>query len=46
MEAAAARLAGIGGTIRNLAAAAQKRLDLPDVDVQGFELTARRPRGR
>ncbi|HEV2058948.1 MAG TPA: Ppx/GppA phosphatase family protein [Solirubrobacteraceae bacterium] len=33
------RLAGIGGTIRNLATAAQKRLDLPDVDVQGFVLT-------
>jgi exopolyphosphatase / guanosine-5'-triphosphate,3'-diphosphate pyrophosphatase len=34
-----ARLAGIGGTIRNLAAAAQKRMDYPDVDVGGFELT-------
>ncbi|HEX2231733.1 MAG TPA: Ppx/GppA phosphatase family protein [Thermoleophilaceae bacterium] len=33
------RLAGIGGTIRNLAAAAQKRVDFPDVDVGGFELT-------
>jgi len=33
------RLVGIGGTIRNLAAAAMKRLDLPDIDVQGFELT-------
>jgi exopolyphosphatase/guanosine-5'-triphosphate,3'-diphosphate pyrophosphatase len=32
------RLAGIGGTIRNLATAAQKRLELPDVDVQGFLL--------
>ncbi len=32
------RLAGIGGTIRNLATAAQKRLELPDVDVQGFFL--------
>jgi exopolyphosphatase/guanosine-5'-triphosphate,3'-diphosphate pyrophosphatase len=31
-------LVGIGGTIRNLAAAAMKRLDLPDIDVQGFEL--------
>ncbi len=30
---------GVGGTIRNLAAAAMKRLDLPDLDVQGFELT-------
>jgi exopolyphosphatase/guanosine-5'-triphosphate,3'-diphosphate pyrophosphatase len=34
------RLVGIGGTIRNLAAAAQKRMDFPDVDVGGFELTA------
>ena len=33
------RLVGIGGTIRNLAAAAMKRLDLPDIDVQGFELS-------
>jgi exopolyphosphatase / guanosine-5'-triphosphate,3'-diphosphate pyrophosphatase len=33
------RLAGIGGTIRNLAAAAEKRMDYPDVDVGGFELT-------
>ena len=33
------RLVGIGGTIRNLANAAMKRLDLPDVDVQGFRLT-------
>src|SRR3954447_26905198 len=33
------RLVGIGGTIRNLAAAAMKRLDVPDVDVQGFTLT-------
>jgi len=33
------RLAGLGGTVRNLATAAQKRLDLPDVDVQGFALT-------
>jgi exopolyphosphatase / guanosine-5'-triphosphate,3'-diphosphate pyrophosphatase len=33
------RLVGIGGTIRNLAAAAMKRLDLPDLDVQGFILT-------
>jgi exopolyphosphatase / guanosine-5'-triphosphate,3'-diphosphate pyrophosphatase len=31
-------LVGIGGTIRNLAAAAQKRMDYPDVDVQGFVL--------
>jgi exopolyphosphatase/guanosine-5'-triphosphate,3'-diphosphate pyrophosphatase len=33
------RIVGIGGTIRNLAAAAMKRLDLPDIDVQGFSLT-------
>ena len=33
------RIVGIGGTIRNLAAAAMKRLDIPDIDVQGFELT-------
>src|SRR5215218_697385 len=33
------RLVGIGGTMRNLAAAAMKRLDLPDLDVQGFVLT-------
>jgi exopolyphosphatase/guanosine-5'-triphosphate,3'-diphosphate pyrophosphatase len=33
------RLVGIGGTIRNLAAAAMKRLDLPDIDAQGFPLT-------
>jgi exopolyphosphatase/guanosine-5'-triphosphate,3'-diphosphate pyrophosphatase len=29
-------LVGIGGTIRNLAAAAQKRMELPNVGVQGF----------
>jgi exopolyphosphatase / guanosine-5'-triphosphate,3'-diphosphate pyrophosphatase len=33
------RLVGIGGTIRNLAAAAMKRLELPDIGVQGFTLT-------
>jgi len=33
------RLVGIGGTIRNLAAAAGKQLDTPDMDVQGFVLT-------
>jgi exopolyphosphatase / guanosine-5'-triphosphate,3'-diphosphate pyrophosphatase len=32
------RLVGIGGTIRNLAAAAMKRLDVPGLDVQGFGL--------
>jgi exopolyphosphatase / guanosine-5'-triphosphate,3'-diphosphate pyrophosphatase len=35
----AGRLAGVGGTIRNLAAAVQKRMDLPDLDVQGFVLS-------
>jgi len=33
------RLAGIGGSIRNLAAAAQKRDGYPDSGVQGFVLT-------
>src|SRR6185503_18715572 len=33
------RLVGIGGTIRNLAAAAMKQMDIPDIDVQGFLLT-------
>ena len=32
------RLIGIGGTIRNLAAATLKRLDTPNIDVQGFVL--------
>jgi exopolyphosphatase/guanosine-5'-triphosphate,3'-diphosphate pyrophosphatase len=32
------RIVGIGGTIRNLAAAAMKRLKIPDIDVQGFQL--------
>jgi len=32
------RLAGVGGTVRNLAAAVQKRLDTTDLDVQGFLL--------
>jgi exopolyphosphatase / guanosine-5'-triphosphate,3'-diphosphate pyrophosphatase len=32
------RIVGLGGTIRNLAAAAMKRADLPPLDVQGFEL--------
>jgi exopolyphosphatase/guanosine-5'-triphosphate,3'-diphosphate pyrophosphatase len=35
----AERLVGIGGSIRNLAAAAQKRAGFPDSGVQGFELT-------
>ena len=38
-EKGAPRLAGIGGSIRNLAAAAQKRGGYPDYGVQGFELT-------
>jgi exopolyphosphatase / guanosine-5'-triphosphate,3'-diphosphate pyrophosphatase len=33
------RLVGVGGTIRNLAAAAMKRGSLPALDVQGFQLT-------
>ena len=32
------RLVGLGGTIRNLAAAAMKRGDFPTLDVQGFAL--------
>jgi exopolyphosphatase/guanosine-5'-triphosphate,3'-diphosphate pyrophosphatase len=32
------RIVGLGGTIRNLAAAAMKRADLPPLDVQGFQL--------
>jgi len=32
------RLVGIGGTIRNLAAAAMRRAELPPVGVQGYEL--------
>jgi exopolyphosphatase / guanosine-5'-triphosphate,3'-diphosphate pyrophosphatase len=35
-DGAGARLAGIGGTIRNLAAAAEKRTAYPDVDVGGY----------
>ena len=34
----AGRLVGIGGTVRNLAAAAQKAADLPSYGVQGFRL--------
>ncbi|MEA2436088.1 MAG: exopolyphosphatase / guanosine-5-triphosphate,3-diphosphate pyrophosphatase [Thermoleophilaceae bacterium] len=34
-----ARAAGIGGTIRNLASAAEKRAGLPQTDAQGFNLT-------
>ena len=34
-----ARAAGIGGTIRNLASAAEKRAGLPQTDAEGFRLT-------
>src|SRR4051794_10266852 len=34
-----ARAAGIGGTIRNLASAAERSAGLPHTDAQGFELT-------
>src|ERR671933_515936 len=34
-----ARAAGIGGTIRNLASAAERRAGLPQTDAQGFLLT-------
>ena len=37
-DGADARLGGIGGTIRNLAAAAEKRSGYPDVDVGGYLL--------
>ena len=37
----AGRLAGIGGTVRNLAAAAMAAAGLPSPNVQGFELTRR-----
>ena len=33
------RAAGIGGTIRNLASAAERRADLPETDAQGYLLT-------
>ena len=33
------RAVGIGGTIRNLASAAERRAGLPDTDAQGFMLT-------
>ncbi len=32
------RIVGVGGTMRNLAAAAQRALDLPSFGVQGFEI--------
>jgi exopolyphosphatase/guanosine-5'-triphosphate,3'-diphosphate pyrophosphatase len=34
-----ARTAGIGGTIRNLASAAERHAGLPQTDAEGFELT-------
>src|SRR3954453_21266434 len=34
-----ARAAGIGGTIRNLASAAERHAGLPQTDAQGFDLT-------
>ncbi|MEA2428705.1 MAG: exopolyphosphatase / guanosine-5-triphosphate,3-diphosphate pyrophosphatase [Thermoleophilaceae bacterium] len=34
-----ARAAGIGGTIRNLASAAERRAGLPQTDAQGFDLS-------
>jgi exopolyphosphatase/guanosine-5'-triphosphate,3'-diphosphate pyrophosphatase len=33
------RIVGIGGTVRNLAAAAQREADIPEFGVQGFVLT-------
>ncbi len=36
---AGARAVGIGGTIRNLASAAERRAGLPDTDAQGYLLT-------
>lgn len=39
-DAADGPLAGIGGAVRNLAAAAQRMHDLPNGGVQGFALTA------
>ena len=39
------RLVGIGGTIRNLAAAAQAEAGLPSLGVQGYVIDAMRARG-
>ena len=36
LPATGERLVGIGGTVRNLAAAAQRRAELPSFGVQGF----------
>jgi exopolyphosphatase/guanosine-5'-triphosphate,3'-diphosphate pyrophosphatase len=38
-DKAAPRAVGIGGTIRNLASAAERRAGLPDTDAQGYLLT-------
>ena len=40
LDSGAGPLAGIGGSVRNLAAAAQRLHDLPNGGVQGFALTA------
>ncbi len=42
--ASPARLVGIGGTVRNLAAAAQRAAGLPSNGIQGMEIEPRRPR--
>ena len=39
LERCGPRLVGIGGTIRNLAAAAQRDLDVPEAGVQGYVIT-------
>jgi exopolyphosphatase / guanosine-5'-triphosphate,3'-diphosphate pyrophosphatase len=38
-DQAGSRSVGIGGTIRNLASAAERRAELPDTDAQGYLLT-------
>jgi exopolyphosphatase/guanosine-5'-triphosphate,3'-diphosphate pyrophosphatase len=40
LRAAGARMVGIGGTVRNLAAAVQHAASAPDYGIQGFVLTA------
>ncbi|HKE81652.1 MAG TPA: Ppx/GppA phosphatase family protein [Solirubrobacteraceae bacterium] len=39
LESSGARLVGIGGTVRNLAAAAQRDLRVPEAGVQGYIIT-------
>src|SRR4051794_39196083 len=39
LERCGERLVGIGGTVRNLAAAAQRDLEVPEAGVQGYVLT-------